>query len=253
MKILNIYSVLAFFLIIAVGCDKTDEPAIGECLITKQSYSDEDFSREILFFYNSNNQPIRLTGTTSTGFSGEAVLTYNATGQLIKAEGSLYAPLAFYTYTYNTKNLLIRTEGFMSTGVLERKIEYEYNAFDQLISEKSFENDQGTLVANFPRSYEYKTTTSKDYFIEKLFHTDGSLYSTTEYEYDDKKTPFGMIEPNGRTKNVVKETVKDATGTVTSVKTIVYEYNSLGYPTKSVSNSTQFNGVETYTFTYDCK
>lgn len=253
MRGLNIYSVLAFFLIMTVGCDNADEPAPTKCFATKQNYSADNFSREISVFYNSDNQPIRLTGTTSTGFSGEAVITYNAEGKAIKAEGSLYAPLAFFAYTYNDKNLLTRAEGFMPSGALERRIEYEYNASDQLIREQFFSNSQGTLLPSYPKFYEYKTTSSKDYFLEKLFDTDGDLVSTTEYEYDDKKVPYPFSNFEFQTHNITKETKKNAAGTVTSVKTIVYEYNSLGYPTKSVSNSTQFNGVETYTFTYDCK
>jgi Domain of unknown function (DUF5018) len=227
----------------------------SKCLPLKVGYLTEIFSREITFIYNSNDQVTKITATTSRGFSGEGIYTYDSRGYPIKLEGSIFDPNGGYiSYTYNDKNQLIRTERFTTSG-LDIKNEYGYNGFGQKISDESYYSSQGVLKKCYYKVFEYKSTSSKDYSLQNEFNENGELYSTTEFEYDDKKIPISFVFSDGPNHNITKRTKKDASGKVLYIETITYEFNEIGYQTKSVSNldESEKPNVTTRTYTYDCK
>jgi hypothetical protein len=259
MKCVNGHFFLLLSILIVAGCDQSNDPTPTtptQCFVQKESYSDGGFSRELTFIYNSNDQVIKIIGTTSTGFSGEGTYVYDSNGNIIRLEGSINSPGGPIAYTYNEKNLLTRLERFTSSGDLDYKFEYGYNSFDQRINEMYYYSMQDILVEGRTKLFEYKTSTSKDPSIEKEFDETGSLYKTREYEYDDKKNSAPHFSAIGLPQqNITKETAKDASGNVLYVETIVYEYNELGYPIKSVSNlkTNKTPGVTTRTYAYDCR
>jgi len=256
MKTVDVRFFMLSFTLLVASCDEASDPAPAECLVQKVSYSDRGFSNEVNFFYDSNGRLIKVFGTTSTGFSGEGIYTYDSRGNPIKFEGTFNDPGGPLLYTYNDKNLLIRTERLTQSGELDSKYEYRYNTLDQRTLEERYYTNQNVIIKGRTLSFEYKTSTSKEPSLEKEFDQDGNLAVTREYEYDDKKTFSPLYSRFELPKhNITKETAKDASGNVLYVQTITYEYNDWGYPTKSVSDM-QINGspgVATITYTYECK
>ncbi len=228
-----------------------------KCFPITNSYSQEGYSRQFTYHYNSNDKLTKFDVTSSNGFSGSGTYTLDPKGNVIKLEGSIFAPSnGYFSYTYNDKNQLIRGERFTATGSLDNKNEYGYNDFGQRISEDRFYTYfDGSLKKSSSKIFEYKTSATKDYFLEKAFDENGQLYSTKENEYDDKKIPFLNALSYEPLHNITKETKKDALGNVVYVKISTYEYNELGYPTKIVSNIDEYekSNVTTMTYTYDCK
>jgi hypothetical protein len=78
MKVGNINKLFFFLgLLLAAGCKDSNEPTVSGCLIKSALYTDNDFSRELTYFYDNNGRLIQTKATTSTGFSGEGVITYD--------------------------------------------------------------------------------------------------------------------------------------------------------------------------------
>jgi hypothetical protein len=227
-------------------------------LLTKAAFSEVGFSREITYIYNSSDQIVQYNGVTSRGFSGTNTITYDAKGNPIKNEGSFYNS-SYVKYSYNDKNQLIRSERLkIPDNTLDFKDEFEYNSTGQFINKIQYTTSSGTLTKNYSTTYEYSNTADKNWIRSKEFNEVGVLQSTTEYEYDNKKT-FGADVykfSNETINNVTKEMRKDASDKVVQTILNSYEYNDNGYPTKMVQTVT-YTGttptISTSTYTYNCK
>jgi hypothetical protein len=231
----------------------------SKCLPTKGSFSEGDFSREITYTYNSNDQIIQYNGVTSSGFSGTNTITYDAKGNPIKDEGGFYNS-SYVKYSYNDKNQLIRTERLkIPDNSLDFKDEYEYNSTGQLIKKQQFSTSSGSLMKGYSTTYEYSNTTDKNWIRSKQFNEMGVLQSTIEHEYDNKKTiGTDVLKLSNETlNNVTKETRKEASGNLVETTVNSYEYNDNGYPTKIIRTETSSGSptptVSTSTYTYNCK
>jgi len=246
-----------------VGCsDDNDDVALNKCFVTKStstySYpgSSNNSVDDVAFSYNSDNQVIKTVYTST--FNGDtnsstSVLTYDAKGNLVKQESEDYTT----EYTYNSDNKVIKEDGF-EDNILNDRYEYEYNSSGQLIKTQQYRisQDGSTATKNGYTTYEYANTTTKNPIRSKSFSQDGlTLLSTTEFEYDDKKTPLsalqlGTISAESEN-NVTKQTYKNSN--TTELTTYTYEYNEKGYPVK-VTESDLSNGSTTIDiYTYDCK
>jgi hypothetical protein len=231
----------------------------SKCLPIKASFSEGDFSSEINYEYNSNDQLVRYNGVTSRGFSGTNTLTYDAKGNLIKEEGGFFDNTSYTKYSYNDKNQLIRYERLkIPDNSLDFKDEYEYNSTGQMIKKDQFSTSSGSIRKNRSFTYGYSNTTSKNWIQSKEFDEAGALQSTTEYEYDTKKT-IGtdvLTLSNQTLNNKTKETLKDTSGKIVQTTVSSYEYNDYGYPTKVVQTIIYTGNaptISTSTYTYNCK
>jgi hypothetical protein len=82
------------------------------------------------------------------------------------------------------------------------------------------------------------------------YKQDGTLQVTTEYLYDNKKSPWPSVE-GGERNNVTRITRTE--GTSVQVQNFAYTYTDKGYPAELTQTDKTGTLVYTEVYTYACK
>jgi hypothetical protein len=201
---------------------------------------DRDTNNYSVFTYNSDGKVVGYTnndeGTLSTvtaTYNGKKVVTATLNDQLYKfsyngdqlkrvdiyADKNNATDVDFYTeYTY--------TGGRISETGLFGKLDTNFKKVLKTVNQY---NAAGDITIT--------ETYSLNPLTDQFF-----LYSTSKFEYDDKKNPLMSISDltvvmNGSQSphNVTKETVYDRANQVRETNTYTFTYNSNGYPTESTT------------------
>ena len=250
-------SCLAFiiFLLIVSGCGNSDPSPTLTCFLKKWKTVDDAYVGENTFTYSADMKQITiLSSSTFDGSSDSETFTLTADddGNIIKIEFE-DSPDVYYEYIYNASLKLTRQNQYTGTD-LDYRVDYEYNSSGQFIKQQYYDLSSGTPVKSDYESFEYANSSSKNPLKQKSYSADGTLNLTSEFEYDNKKTPYdklSFIIEIFSENNVTKVTRSDSGG-VLEVTSTTYEYNDKGYPTKAItSDGSGDSTVET--FTYECK
>ena len=254
---------LAILIFFVSGCNKGKDPAPILCYLLKStstSSSDPGFTGSNTFNYSTD---MKLTTVVSSYTDNGATetetytVTYDSKGNITKAQNSS-TPISRIEFTYDANNHITRKD-YYEDNVLEDRTDHDYNASGQLIKDQYYEIVSGTAKKDFYSTYEYANTTTKNPLKLKYYSSDGTLSDTSEYLYDDKKTPFAtlgaLFNDTSAENNVTKETNSYQGSPSVSITTYTYEYNDNGYPTKSTSSNKTgtFTSTDVNTYTYDCK
>lgn len=149
------------------------------------------------FFYNSQNQLVKLSGWQLLEGSRQNVYyveyTYDANGNIATRKnynkfGGTFEQGGTYTYTYNADNQIVLSEGEFASGTPIDKIEYTYEE-GRLVRELWYGYDfySQVMVPNMTFTYQYSgnlissrtDSTSDD-------GTTWSFYGRDEYTYSGK-------------------------------------------------------------------
>jgi YD repeat-containing protein len=241
---------VAFFLIVACDDEKSPTPDAPKCnLLTETS---EHISVE--YTYNASGQLSTMKVVTDVSYLKlDANFEYNSAGQVTKItyNGNLHS-----TFEYSENNTVM-TEKFFADNSNYSTVEHK------------FDNEGRRIRAGSPfttevyERYQYNS----DGNLEKFFQgTMGTEYLHSEFTaWDDKRNavpPFSFrsgsapyatlvpfFNPYGHKNNPTAVTFRDINGTATH-RTIAYEYNEHGYPTKIMHTSPNVPAVINQT--YDC-
>jgi hypothetical protein len=245
------------------GCgEKKVDPVIRCFPVTTsvvESQSGSNWSSVGTFTYNGDKLISgSFTSTSSSGTStSTSAYTYDPNGNMIKEETETY----YTSYTYNGTNQLMRVERFNKpSNTLDFRDDYEYNASGQLVKKQYFViSSAGMATKSSYYAYEYAGASDKNVLRSKYFNVQNVLQSTTDYEYDNKKTPFADLGVNladRSVNNTTKETTRNSSGAVTSTTISTYQYDEKGYPTQEIRTSNNVGSSTitiTITYTYNCK
>ncbi len=195
-------------------------------------------SHSIAYGYTNGT---RLTSETMTTGLESSLTTYvyNNLGLVALSVMNGMGLTHTTTYIYDTQNRLITREE-ERTDEIER-ITYVYNATGQVETVTNrIITATDTLIAI--DTYVYPDIATKNPSSITTQSTLGDVY-TTYLEYDNKINPLREFLPSIQPySNVTKRTVNG------TVETIVYQYNSEGYPTAATSST-----GKSETWTYSCQ
>lgn len=246
------------FAIFALSCSE-DELTTGICLLMKSNTTYEGgATEETIYTYNSDDQLIRWEAVY-TSASNEVYdpyiyeYTYNTDGYLdvvMRDEGRDGKEV----YSYNSDHQVMKVEYYDATKMTVI-IENEYNTSGQVIKRQHYSVSGSVATPDHYSMLEYASTTTQNVLRTKRYSQDGTLLVTTEYEYDNKKSPWSSMGLNGLytsdENNYTKVTRTE--GASVQVSSFSFEYTEKGYP----HSMTYINndGVASYTdvYTYDCK
>lgn len=251
---------LALTASVLVGCDKDDDSKKNSCLLTSATEVSANESSSILYTYD-NNKIVKVVTTYTDGGQSEVYttnVTYNASGFITETNDDGEKTV----FTYNSNNEIIKAEEFEGTTIDDRT-EIEYSNGRIVKVQFYSQTNPGTFVKANYDVFEYASTSAKNPLKIKSYSQSGTLYSTAEFEYDNKKSRFGdqtailkvlAIYGEPVENNVTKQTWTSPTSSQTESTTSVYEYSSDGFPTKVTETtvwgtSTQ---TDTITLTYNC-
>ena len=240
---------------ITVGCD--EEAKMGACRISKSVLTDTDGGvDEYTYTYNSDDKLIKwasvLTEADHDVYRYTVEFIYDSNGNLVT---QIYDTDGRAEYTYNNDSQIIKEETF-SQDVLTAIVENEYNASGQVIKRQHYHVTNGVATADSYNLIEYPTTETTNVSRSRKYSQDGTLISTTEYLYDDKKNPWTNVGLDavygyGKENNTTKVTRTEGASIQTS--TYIYEYNEKDFPSEMtyIDNA----GINRYTdvYTYACK
>ncbi len=267
-QLLRIHATLftcALLIISLTACDKEDKeanPTITDesvCKITSLAYPNDTSPN--LYEYNSKGYLTRIINKETQ--NDEDLVThifsylYDNNNRLIKSEIHRDGVLGYYiTYDYN--GLSVTCKEYNTTGSTPIIMTYKYDAKNRVIEASEVSSGRYKVM------YTYNL---KDNLEKKEIFTDGSLSSKVFYfDYDNNPIPHSGVKglpafEGGLSKNnfgkAINYTYEDSNGDgvveekSSKSSTYVYEYNSKGYPVKSIR--TDENGEEAVTsYNYDC-
>jgi YD repeat-containing protein len=266
---------LALSALVLFSCSKEDDkpttpndptnPGSQKCIITSAIETESSGTYEILFDYNGQRQITKASykedGVLETSTD---VFEYNSGGRISKiTEMDGTTVDGFTTYTYNSDGLLIRRESHYSntTGgqpTLQTIRTYEYDNNKKLVRFNSYDGATPTVVEGYS-TYTYpssNTATEKSFYSQSSGGTP-TLTSTTNYTFDDKKSPQQILgvfweDEFVSEHNITREEYISASGGTPDVSTYTYEYNAEGFPTKMTSNYTG-STPDVLNLNYNCK
>jgi YD repeat-containing protein len=237
----------------AIGCDQETE--VSSCRVTKISSIDSyGIKEEIAHTFNADNKLIKWVSEFTMPDQSSYVdltyeYTYDAAGKLIRAT---YAP-GKVEYTYNDEGQVIKEEFYNDNGITVI-IASEYNTSGQVIKRRHYDVEAGVATEKYYNTIEYATATTKNRLRSKRYMQDGTLISTTEYVYDNKKNPWRNIGLDALygygDNNVIRQTKTE--GATTREDVFSYTYTQNGYPKQMTYSTNANDDTYTQTFTYNC-
>jgi hypothetical protein len=252
---------LALTASVLVGCDNDEDSKNNSCQLISVAESSEDDSNTIAYTYE-NNKIVKAITTYTDGGQPEVYtsnITYNANGFITEINDDGEKTV----FTYNSNNEIIKAEDFYGTATIDDRTEFEY-ASGRIIKVQFYsQTNTGTFVKGEYDVFEYASASSKNPVKIKSYSANGTLSSTSEFEYDDKKNPLtdypavmkiSALYGEPVENNVTKKTWTSPGSTQTEITTNVYEYSSSGFPTKETETTVWGNDTytETTIFTYNC-
>ncbi len=232
--------------------------------VTKQQ---EGTNNSVDFVYdpNSNLESLTITAGTATSTHG---YTYNPLDQINKLtrnsvdlakfvydeQGNIssitYTNGTYTSFEYDDANRLKALKNYSSTGSLEEKYEYSYDANNNIISvvtnsgtityqyDELNQLTQETLLDGTTIAYEYDAVGNRT----KKIVTVGGIPTTTNYSYNDGNE---LISVDGQANTY------DANGNLTNNgnKTFIYDEENRLIEVKDASNQT----IATYTYDHEGK
>ncbi|MDQ4139715.1 MAG: hypothetical protein M3142_04255 [Bacteroidota bacterium] len=289
-KKLNSLTLLFLALLFFVSaCNKDNEdptPGSGgskDCQVSEMKLEDET----IKLVYTNNVltqiQSIRAIAAENENYK----LEYNSKQQINKTQvlNSDGSSDLYITYEYNNDGLVIKTNYFYRNGTsFENTVAITSEYTNKVLTRSTTVADLSYLGINASAPVDYTDYTVTAGNITKAVHytidenwlesldennmppqsefmNHMELWSTSEYQYDDKKNPLKLLNfisflledaSTLSVNNITVKVEKDNAGTTTNTTTNVYEYTPEGYPSKLTSterNSTS----EITTLTYNCQ
>ncbi len=248
-------------ILLIVGCDKKDDPAVVKCflteIVTSELSSTYAYSREgnltlVTYTFEDGGNPVTSVIT----------VTFDTNGNFSKTENGLSTE----TYLYDDDNRLTESKHFYDDDFTHGD-HYVYNSSGQLIKTEGYEvNSLNTEITNWYSDYEYISTASKNASRASRYDLHNSsfvLSNTFEYEYDEKKKPYDYIladildyvfgEEQPSENNIIKETVKDSFNNTVASVNYSYQYNENGYPTVQTASRVGSTTTRSTTYTYNCR
>jgi YD repeat-containing protein len=237
---------------------------------------------------NPSGQKCRITSDNENNGEEESIYEYDSQGRLIKQsykEGGKLEPYyetyeynnagyiskitewdsagvdGYELYTYNTDGRPTRREVFYDDGsgiALQSINTYEYNESKRLIRRNRYDGSTPNVIDEY-QIITYPTgNTARDQSFSDM-NNDGTpeLESTTDYTFDDKKSPQLLLGVAFEDEfisehNSIKEVYSyPGNPSASRTRTYTYEYNAEGFPTKMIGN----DGSSTpwvVTFSYIC-
>jgi len=239
------------------GCDKENEKI--SCQVTSFVGVSDDLTSTSTFTYDNRKlvkQSVTYVDNGAT-FTIAVNYVYGTNGNVTEMSSGAFKRI----FTYNSSNQVTKSEEFENATPV-RQTEYEYTS-GRVTKAQHYEYTGTVFTKEEYETLEYANTSSKN--VDKITHysKNGTVISTTTYEYDNKKAHMAdqsallkiyVLDGGPAENNVTKQTTAYPGSTNSEVTTLVYEFNSDSYITKSVA--TIVEGPSTYTntltFTYTC-
>jgi len=214
------------------SCDKSEKSSL--CFLA--TYVTQ--SHSVSYGYTGDT---RLTTETMIVGPDTFVTTYLYSNLGIITVSARTGAGATYTtaYLYDGSNRLLTREEDRTDEI--EKVTYTYNANGQVATVTTrIITATDTLITL--DTYEYSDIATKNPATITTQTPTGDVY-TTFLEYDNKINPLrGFLPSIQPYSNVIKRTVNG------NIETIVYQYNSEGYPTAATSST-----GKSESWTYSCK
>ncbi|PSR53595.1 hypothetical protein AHMF7605_08670 [Adhaeribacter arboris] len=283
-------SFLALLFFVSACKDNNDDPSPGggnnkDCLVTEMKLEDETIS----FVYTSNLLTQIKTISINAADNENYNLEYNANQQVTKTQvlNSDNSSDLYITYEYNTDGLVSKTNYFYKDAngtTFENEVSITSEYTNKVLTRSTTlanlnymgidavapvdYTDYTVAAGNITKTTHYTLDEnwlagldSNNLPPQSEFMKHMELWSTTEYQYDDKKNPLKALSfinfviedvSTLSANNITTKVEKEKSGTTTNTTTIVYEYNTEGYPTKQTATETN-STPETTTLSYDCQ
>ena len=235
-------------------------PAPKTCQLIYQSQG----SPSLYYTNDSTGKVIRITSPSpfppDYGFYQE--LLYNADGNIeeVKNYNGNNELNNYQVYTYNADKLpetITNYSVYTNGPIYQGYALFEYNAAKQLIK-KSLLGPSQSVSTN----YTVYTYPAPDQSKEEIYSADASgnirLVSTTITHYDNKKSPYSLLNFMNQRMLISKHNdiatfqTNHTTG-ATHNYTRVYEYNDEDFPVKVTTTTQGNNFPSTMTWTYNCQ
>ena len=187
------------------------------------------------FTYDVNNTLKKVEEAYSfSAFSCVMIPGQSPESDPSKAKISVYSEFEYD----NASRLIKKSNYFINSGhpQLSSYQTYEYNN-DEIVKLNTF-NPQGQLTQYYDYLYDDSGNIIRE--DQYLITSVTKLVSTMLYEFDNKNNPYQVFACEGEPgiytnrNNIIKETSVSVNGTAESqsIKTNIYEYNSLDYPVR---------------------
>ena len=210
----------------------------------------KDNDSKVTLTYDSKWNLTKMVYDYTAGGSLSATITYNSSGQAVKAVSAGIS--SYQTFEY-TGNQVTKFSDYDGTTLQDYSV-YHYNSSGQVDKMTTYD------ASNKMTGYDVLTYDANGNVIRNDGY-DGSstLVSSTKYEYDTHKNILAAVNTNyiilradfnvWGPNNCTKMTYLDSKGTQTGTDNTSYTYNSNGYPATAVAST---SGNLTTTYTYDC-
>lgn len=238
-------------------------PAEPKCYVTNTKENGVNYQQ---YVYGASNrlEKINTYGQDGTTVEEYSQITYDGSGRATRVDEYVGTDMTGYTtieYDGSNRPSKARIYAEDSTGGLSEVAQLT-NVYtnNQVTRSNVYFVDNGTPVLFLYQEYSY---TSGNIVNEKTYFADafgqGQLNSTSDYQYDNKKNPYLLLNMpvlfSGAamsTNNPTSATYKDRNGATTDSETYTYVYNGNGYPT-SVTTTPSQGSPYTTEITYNCK
>jgi uncharacterized protein RhaS with RHS repeats len=230
-------------LVLFSSCLNNDDASPSGCY--PNSYSSAIGSTVVSEYYefDSKNKLSEISTNTLT-----LKLTYDASSLLVKVN---YSDGRVGNYQYDANKRLISNNLTSAVGTVTSKTDYSYNASGQLIKRQPFSLSNGVLVKNSYSTYEYPSSTTRNFSKRLNFSSTDILQSTETFMYDARQNPELVLTPNiptVTTNNPTQRVFTPALGTVVTY-TYTYQYSAKGYPfSYTIAGSNSFRETRTYEY-----